>query len=92
VPIVVGMICVELAFTDDQRRLALRPAHRVRLEALQQQGMVLAAGPFADDSGALIVFCCDAETVESELGADPYYQSPGVTVHHVREWCPVVGP
>jgi uncharacterized protein YciI len=49
------MICVELAFTDAEERLAGRPAHRQRLVGLHERGELLAAGPREDDSGALLV-------------------------------------
>ncbi|MGK5743286.1 YciI family protein [Micromonospora sp. URMC 103] len=85
------MICVELAFSDDPRRLEARPAHRERLQALYAAGEVLAAGPWADDSGALLIFTGDRARVDQILGEDPYYTAPGVTVVSVREWSPVVG-
>jgi uncharacterized protein YciI len=72
------VICVELSFTDEARRLAQRPAHRVRLDELGQRGSLLAAGPFSDDAGALLVFTCDEPAVRAELAADPDYSAPGV--------------
>ncbi len=86
------MIVVELAFTQDDRRLAARPAHRERLAALRESGRLLAAGPLADDSGALLIFTTDEETVTAILADDPYYSTPGVTVVSLRSWNPVVGP
>lgn len=85
-------ICVELAFTDDNRRLDARPAHRQRLTDLHARGRLLAAGPWHDDSGALLVFTGDEAEVRTELAADPYYSVPGVQVVAVRTWTPVVGP
>jgi uncharacterized protein len=85
------MICVELTFSDDPRRLQARPAHRQRLEHLHQGGALLAAGPWADDSGALLIFDLDESGVRAELDADPYYATPGVTVAGLRVWSPVVG-
>ncbi|HEX2130876.1 MAG TPA: YciI family protein [Actinophytocola sp.] len=82
------MYVIELRFTDDPRRLDARPAHRDRLTALNATGRLVLAGPFADDSGALLVFRDDPA---DELAADPYYATPGVTVAGVREWRPVVG-
>jgi hypothetical protein len=86
------MTCVELSFTDDQRRLAARPAHRERLAELHRQGVLLAAGPFSDGSGALLVFRTDEAAAAAELRADPYYAMPGVEVVNIRRWEPVVGP
>lgn len=85
------MICVELSFTSDPRRLEARPAHRQRLTELHQRGALAAAGPWDDDSGALLIFRLDEPEVRAELGADPYYATPGVTVVSVRGWAPIAG-
>jgi uncharacterized protein len=86
------MICVELSFTGDPRRLEARPAHRQRLTALHQRGALAAAGPFDDDSGALLIFRLGEPEVRAELSADPYYTTPGVTIVSIRAWTPVAGP
>ncbi|TRO55981.1 MULTISPECIES: YciI family protein [unclassified Streptomyces] len=85
------MMILELAFTASPERLAARPAHRSFLARLHEEGRLLAAGPWADDSGALLVF--DVERVELGrlLDADPYYRTQGVEVVGIREWAPVVG-
>jgi uncharacterized protein YciI len=85
------MICVELSFTSDPRRLEARPAHRQRLTELRQRGALAAAGPFGDDSGALLIFRLGEQEVRAELAADPYYMTPGVTIASLRTWTPVVG-
>lgn len=82
------MITVELAFDDDPRRLAARPAHRQRLVELHERGMLVLAGPWADDSGALLVFDADRSEVDRELAADPYYAT--VRVVALRERRPIV--
>ena len=84
------MIAIELAFTDDPRRLEARPAHRQLLTELHAAGRLVMAGPWADDSGALLILDTDEEGAEEILAADPYYQAPGVTVVAVRAWRPVV--
>ncbi|MBQ1028017.1 YciI family protein [Micromonospora sp. C95] len=86
------MICVELSFTDEPARLAARPAHRDRLRALHEQGALLLAGPWDDDSGALLVFTGDRAEVDRLLAEDPYFTTAGVRVVAVRGWRPVVGP
>jgi uncharacterized protein len=49
------------------------------------------AGPFADDSGALLVLdVADRKAVDEVLAEDPYYTTPGVIVRAIREWIPVV--
>jgi uncharacterized protein YciI len=81
------MIVLELAFDDDPRRLAARPAHRRRLAALPQLVM---AGPWGDDSGALLVFDADRSEVDRVMAEDPYYTTAGVRVVALREWRPIV--
>ncbi|MEO3819320.1 YciI family protein [Plantactinospora sp. B24E8] len=86
------MIVVELRFSSDAaERLAARPAHRDLLARWHAEGFVVAAGPWPDESGALLLFDADEATVRQRMTEDPYYRTPGVTVHQVREWHPVVG-
>jgi uncharacterized protein len=86
------MFVLELAFSDDPQRLAARPAHRDRLVSLHSDKLLVMAGPFADDSGALLIFNVDTVAeLERLLAADPYYRAPGVRVVSHREWRPIVG-
>lgn len=86
------MFVVELSFSESQERLAERPAHRERLERLHDDGTVRMAGPFADDSGALLIFDVPDETaLDAILAEDPYFETPGVTVVRRRRWMPIVG-
>jgi uncharacterized protein YciI len=85
------MWLIELRFSGDgEQRLAARPAHRSRLAELHQQGAVLLAGPFADESGSLVVLdVADRAAAERVLADDPYYATPGVAVVSLREWRPL---
>jgi uncharacterized protein YciI len=85
------MHVLELGFDDDERRLAARPAHRERLARLHAEGRLLIAGPWDDDSGALLIFRTDEDGMREILAADPYYETPGVTVVSCRRWRPIVG-
>jgi len=82
---------LELSFSDDERRLAARPAHRERLAQLYADGLLLMAGPLGDDSGALLIFRADRAGIDEIVAADPYYSAPGVTVASIREWQPIFG-
>lgn len=86
------MMCVELQFdaSDSAARLEARPHHRQRLEQLRDDGELVLAGPWADDSGALLIFRSDEAQVRQILQDDPYYTTAGVTVLGVREWQPIV--
>jgi uncharacterized protein YciI len=84
------MYAVQLAFSDDPARLEGRPAHREKLVEHLAAGRLLAAGPYTDESGALLVFLVDDRRgIDQILADDPYYSGPGVTVAGVEEWNPV---
>lgn len=85
------MYVLELTFGTDPRRLEARPAHRLRLADLEAAGTLVLAGPWQDDTGALLVFDTDGAGMEEIVRNDPYYTTPGVTVLGWREWQPVAG-
>ncbi len=82
---------MQVSFDGDDRRLAARPAHRERLAQLKAEGRLLAAGPWDDESGALLIFRTDQAGMDEIVAADPYYRGPGVTVDSLREWHPIAG-
>ncbi|MEV4656589.1 YciI family protein [Micromonospora sp. NPDC049301] len=83
------MWIIELAFTDAPERLNARAAHRQHLAALHDSGVVRMAGPFADDSGGLIVLdVAGRDQVEEVMSADPYFTTEGVVVRRVERWQP----
>jgi uncharacterized protein YciI len=83
------MWTVELTFTSEPERLVARAAHRNRLAALHSDGTIRMAGPFADDSGAMIIVDApDRQAVDALIAADPYFTTPGVTVAQIRHWQP----
>jgi hypothetical protein len=85
------MWIVELTFTDEPERLAVRAAHRSLLTALHRDGVVRMAGPFVGDTGAMIVLDLpDRQAVEAIIAADPYFTTPGVTVTRVLQWQPIL--
>lgn len=85
------MFVLELAFDDNPERLAARPAHRDRLVRLHDEGAVRMAGPFADESGSLVIFDVpDSASCAALIDDDPYYQTPGVTIVRQTEWAPIL--
>lgn len=82
------MIAVQLAYQNpDPERIELRPQHRDRLQRLTDEGKLFGAGPWADDSGALVVFSTDSVDEAKELiAADPYFHTPGVSVVAYHDW------
>lgn len=82
---------VQLTFTDNDRRLAARPEHRTYLKDLLAQGKLVTAGPWADDTGALLVYeVADEAELRAVIAADPYTEAGGVEVTQLREWTPIL--
>jgi uncharacterized protein YciI len=81
---------VELTFTDEPGRLEARGPHRELVARLHDEGKIVMAGPFADESGALLVFdVADERELDELLAADPY-QHQEVHVSRRQEWKPIV--
>ena len=86
-----------------EKRMAARPAHLQRLQALQNEGRLLLAGPFpaidsmdpgpAGYSGSLIIAEFDSlETARSWADADPFVAAgvyASVTVKPFRKTLPI---
>jgi uncharacterized protein YciI len=66
---------------------AHRPAHRAYLTSLLEQGKLFASGPYADGSGALIIYDADTpEVAEGLLRADPFHTTGVFLKWTVRPW------
>ena len=80
-----------IQYTPDKAKIAeIRPFHRQYLTTLQERGQLAAAGPFTDDSGALIIY--EAETLEEAealLRADPFNKNGIFVSYQIRPWKPV---
>jgi uncharacterized protein YciI len=69
------------AYTTDAAKIAAhRPAHRQYLTGLLQQGKLVAAGPFTDDSGALFIYEADSDAAAAALLAGDPFSANGVIV------------
>jgi uncharacterized protein YciI len=88
------IFAVELAFDKDEaRRLERRPSHRERLKDLYDEGVLVMSGPFADDSGALLILRAESQDALLRiLDDDPYTHDDVVTRANIREWAPIFGP
>ena len=77
-----------IEYLQDRERVALlRPTHRQYLAELRQRGHVAAAGPFTDDSGALIIYeAASLEEAEALLKADPFAQNGIFVRYQFRPW------
>ena len=77
---------------DNEERLAVRARHRGYLEQLNRTGHVVAAGPFDDDSGALILYSVfGRDELDRLLAEDPYVQADVFGERIVRGWRPFIG-
>lgn len=77
-----------LRFGDEAARLEARPRHREYLQGLLAAGKLHESGPWADDSGALIVYeAADEAEARALLAADPYSRAEGVLAGiELKEW------
>ncbi|GGM47204.1 hypothetical protein GCM10012275_17870 [Longimycelium tulufanense] len=83
---------VELAYGGRERLLAVRPAHREYCRQLAERGILLAAGPWADDTGSMLVYqVADADELRQVIDADPYTKAGVIERTTVREWKPLLG-
>lgn len=66
---------------------AHRPAHRAYLTSLLDCGKLFASGPYADGSGALIVYEAESpEAAEALLKADPFHAAGVFLKWQMRPW------
>jgi uncharacterized protein len=81
-----------IEYTPDKARIAqFRPEHRQYLARLKERGQLVVAGPFTDDSGALIVYEADSRAdAEALLRADPFNLNGVFVSHQIRPWNPVL--
>ena len=76
-----------------QEKLAeVRPRHREFLNRLVAAGTVAIAGPFADNTGGVVLYqAADAESLQELLDQDPYAIEGVIAERTVREFNPVLG-
>jgi uncharacterized protein len=66
---------------------AARPAHRAYLTELLNKGQLFGSGPFADASGALIIYEADTpEQAETLLKNDPFHAAGVFLKWQLRPW------
>ena len=80
------VVTYELA--EGARELAMEhyPAHRARLDAFHERGVLLLVGTFTDEPvGAMAVFTT-REAVDEFMADDPFLKHGVVGRRRVREW------
>ena len=59
---------------DNEKIKAIFPAHRLYLRTFLDGGQLLAAGPFADDAGALNIYEAESpDQIDEWLRGDPFH-------------------
>lgn len=83
-----------LTFSDDEDlRLKMRPTHREYLRALFDAGKLRTSGPWADDTGAMLIYeAADLSEAQRLLDNDPYRTAGVVADARLREWKIVLPP
>jgi uncharacterized protein len=72
---------------DREKIQQVRPVHREYLKSLLAQGKLVAAGPFTDDSGALIIYeAATNEDAEAILRGDPFCTNGIFVTWQLRPW------
>ncbi|MFM2125608.1 MAG: hypothetical protein RL328_2059 [Acidobacteriota bacterium] len=79
---------VTIEYRSDPEAIAQnRPDHREYLRGLVAANKLVISGPFADDSGALIVYNADDEAeVERLIHADPFCRAGVFQTWVIRPW------
>jgi len=78
--------------TSGDSRPEVRSRHREYLDVLKNEGKLVAAGPWGNDHGAMIVYQArDADEARKLLDNDPYAAEGVVADAELHEWQPVVG-
>ncbi|MBW4095433.1 MAG: hypothetical protein HIU81_08670 [Acidobacteria bacterium] len=89
-----SVFAVEYVYTPETATLRdeHRPVHRAWLQEQYEGGKLLASGPFADGSGALILFkAADEDELNELLKQDPFAVASAIAGLKVSGWTPGIG-
>lgn len=82
-----ALFALQLRFTDPDRRMEVRPAHRDYLGELYAAGKLHTAGPFTDQTGALLIYdVADEAELREILAKDPYTTADVYEIVSLQEW------
>src|SRR4029077_15701990 len=74
-------------YGDENGKLKILPGHRKDMFSLLDQGKVVAAGAFANNSGGLYLYEVEfREAAEQLMTADPYFLGNAIAEYHIAEW------
>lgn len=85
---VMAWYAVDTTYTlDRDKLLEVRPRHRDYLRGLADEGIVVAGGPWGDDTGGFAVFQVeDRAQLDRLLADDPYTTEDVAAGREIREW------
>lgn len=82
---------LEIRFKNEEERLRVRPAHRAYLAELLATRRLVTAGPWADDTGAMLIYeVADEAELRELLASDPYTIAGVYDEVSLREWRPIL--
>jgi uncharacterized protein len=87
----VARFVLEIRFKNEEERLRVRPAHRAYLAELLATHRLVTAGPWADDTGAMLIYeVADEAELRKLLAIDPYTIAGVYDEVSLREWRPIL--
>jgi uncharacterized protein YciI len=87
----VARFVLEIRFKNEEERLRVHPAHRAYLAELLASHQLVTAGPWADDTGAMLIYEAASEAeIRALLAADPYTVADVYDEISLREWRPIL--
>lgn len=77
---------------SSEARDASRPVHREWAAELAKEGALLAAGPYTDGAGALLIFkAADENALNDILKQDPFAAAGVISGIRTTVWAPLTG-
>ncbi|MEV4477240.1 YciI family protein [Nonomuraea sp. NPDC049419] len=87
-----ALFVLTYGYHDTPLRAERRDDHVAHLEKLREQGSLVAAGPYTDLAGGMIVLRAEDESAAQALvEQDPYTQLDVTKDRRLREWRVTVG-
>ncbi|WCN38303.1 YciI family protein [Aneurinibacillus uraniidurans] len=75
-----------LPIIDQEKNKEHRPAHLAHINELFKQGKVMAAGPFTDGKGGLVIYIADTYEEALEMAEKDPAVTSGARTLELREW------
>jgi uncharacterized protein len=88
----VALFLLSYGYNDTDQRAERRDDHVTYLNKLKDDGVLVAAGPYADLTGGTILYQADTlDDAEKLVDGDPYTQADVTKDRYLREWKVTVG-